>query len=105
LATPKSITLGTGLSSYIVTRTLDGLTSRWMMPCCPFRAVVGPLGGIVLLQRHDENRRQGSEQAYRAVEKIDPLLGFTRARHRSLNLLEFRLEADFSIGTHQEATA
>ena len=32
LATPKSITLGTGLSSYIVTRTLDGLMSRWMMP-------------------------------------------------------------------------
>jgi hypothetical protein len=27
-ATPKSITFGTGLSSYIVTRTLDGLMSR-----------------------------------------------------------------------------
>ena len=32
LATPKSITLGTGLSSYMVTSTLDGLMSRWMMP-------------------------------------------------------------------------
>src|SRR5262245_56228960 len=38
LATPKSITFGTGLSSYIVTRMLDGLRSRWMTPlwcaCC-----------------------------------------------------------------------
>ena len=32
LATPKSMTLGTGLPSYIVTRTLDGLMSRWMIP-------------------------------------------------------------------------
>ena len=32
LATPKSITLGTGLSSYMVTRTFDGLMSRWMIP-------------------------------------------------------------------------
>ncbi len=32
LATPKSITLGTGRSSYIVTRTFDGLISRWMTP-------------------------------------------------------------------------
>src|SRR5262245_5585735 len=32
LATPKSMTLGTGLSSYMVTRTLDGLMSRWTMP-------------------------------------------------------------------------
>src|SRR5215471_1626093 len=31
-ATPKSITLGTGLSSYSVTSTLDGLISRWMIP-------------------------------------------------------------------------
>ena len=32
LATPKSITLGTGLPSYRATSTLDGLMSRWMMP-------------------------------------------------------------------------
>ena len=32
LATPKSITFGTGLSSYSATRTFDGLMSRWMMP-------------------------------------------------------------------------
>ena len=32
LATPKSITLATGLPSYIVTSTLDGLMSRWMIP-------------------------------------------------------------------------
>ena len=38
LATPKSITLGTGLASIIVTRMLAGLRSRWTMPfwcaCC-----------------------------------------------------------------------
>ena len=38
LATPKSITLGTGWPSYSATRTLDGLRSRWMIPfwwaCC-----------------------------------------------------------------------
>ena len=32
LATPKSITLGTGLPSYSAISTLDGLRSRWMMP-------------------------------------------------------------------------
>ena len=32
LATPKSITLGTGLPSYSVTSTFDGLMSRWMIP-------------------------------------------------------------------------
>ena len=32
LATPKSITFGTGLSSYSATSTFDGLMSRWMMP-------------------------------------------------------------------------
>ena len=32
LATPKSMTLGTGLPSYRATRTLVGLRSRWMMP-------------------------------------------------------------------------
>ena len=32
LATPKSITFGTGLPSYRATRTLDGLMSRWMTP-------------------------------------------------------------------------
>ncbi len=32
LATPKSITLGTGRPSWSVTRTFDGLTSRWMTP-------------------------------------------------------------------------
>jgi hypothetical protein len=38
LATPKSITFGTGLPSCRVTITFDGLTSRWMIPfwcaCC-----------------------------------------------------------------------
>ena len=38
LATPKSITLTTGVPSCSVTRTLDGLRSRWMIPfwwaCC-----------------------------------------------------------------------
>ena len=38
LATPKSITLTTGVVSCSVTRTLDGLRSRWMIPfwwaCC-----------------------------------------------------------------------
>ncbi len=38
LATPKSITFGTGLPSYNATSTLDGLRSRWMIPfwwaCC-----------------------------------------------------------------------
>ena len=38
LATPKSITLTTGVVSCTVTRTLDGFRSRWMMPfwwaCC-----------------------------------------------------------------------
>ncbi len=32
LATPKSITFGTGLPSATVTRTFDGLTSRWITP-------------------------------------------------------------------------
>ena len=32
LATPKSITFGTGRSSYIATSTFDGLMSRWMIP-------------------------------------------------------------------------
>ena len=32
LAMPKSITFGTGLPSYSVTKTLDGLISRWMTP-------------------------------------------------------------------------
>ena len=32
LATPKSITLGTGAPSCSVTRTFDGLRSRWMIP-------------------------------------------------------------------------
>ncbi len=32
LATPKSITLGTGRPSTSVTRTFDGLMSRWMIP-------------------------------------------------------------------------
>ena len=32
LATPKSMTLGTGLSSWRVTRMLEGFRSRWMMP-------------------------------------------------------------------------
>jgi hypothetical protein len=32
LATPKSMTLGTGWPSYRATSTLDGLRSRWMMP-------------------------------------------------------------------------
>ena len=32
LAMPKSITLGTGLPSYSVTITFDGLMSRWMIP-------------------------------------------------------------------------
>ena len=32
LATPKSITLGTGLPSWTVTSTFEGLMSRWMMP-------------------------------------------------------------------------
>ena len=31
-ATPKSITFGTGRSSYSAISTLDGLMSRWMMP-------------------------------------------------------------------------
>ena len=38
LAIPKSITLGTGSPSCIVTRILEGLRSRWMIPfwcaCC-----------------------------------------------------------------------
>ena len=38
LAMPKSITLATGTPSCSVTRTLDGLMSRWMIPfwwaCC-----------------------------------------------------------------------
>ena len=32
LAMPKSITFGTGLSSYRATSTLLGLMSRWMTP-------------------------------------------------------------------------
>ena len=32
LATPKSITFGTGLPSYCATSTFVGLRSRWMMP-------------------------------------------------------------------------
>jgi hypothetical protein len=32
LATPKSITLGTGRPSYSATSTFDGLMSRWMIP-------------------------------------------------------------------------
>ena len=32
LATPKSITFGTGLPSWSVTSTFDGLMSRWMIP-------------------------------------------------------------------------
>jgi hypothetical protein len=32
LAIPKSITLQTGAPSIVVTRTFDGLMSRWMMP-------------------------------------------------------------------------
>ena len=32
LATPKSITRGTGLPSTVATRTLDGLRSRWTIP-------------------------------------------------------------------------
>ena len=32
LATPKSMTLGTGLPSCSVTSTFDGLMSRWMIP-------------------------------------------------------------------------
>jgi hypothetical protein len=32
LATPKSITFGTALPSYIVTSTLPGLRSRWITP-------------------------------------------------------------------------
>ena len=32
LATPKSITFGTGLSSYRAISTFDGLMSRWMTP-------------------------------------------------------------------------
>ena len=32
LARPKSITLGTGLSSWASTRMLEGLRSRWMIP-------------------------------------------------------------------------
>ncbi len=32
LATPKSITLGDGPPSPVVTSTFDGLTSRWMIP-------------------------------------------------------------------------
>ena len=32
LATPKSITLGTGLPSYSAIRTFDGLRSRWIIP-------------------------------------------------------------------------
>ena len=32
LATPKSITFGTGLPSMIVTRMLAGFRSRWTMP-------------------------------------------------------------------------
>ena len=32
LATPKSITFGTGWPSYRATSTLDGLRSRWMIP-------------------------------------------------------------------------
>ena len=32
LATPKSITLGTGWPSCSVTSTFDGLMSRWMIP-------------------------------------------------------------------------
>jgi hypothetical protein len=31
-AMPKSITLQTGASSIVVTRTFDGLMSRWMIP-------------------------------------------------------------------------
>jgi hypothetical protein len=31
-AIPKSITFGTGLPSWSVTRTFDGFRSRWMMP-------------------------------------------------------------------------
>ena len=38
LAMPKSMTLGTGLPSWSVTSTLEGLRSRWMIPfwwaCC-----------------------------------------------------------------------
>ena len=38
LARPKSITLGTGLPSWLSTRMFDGFRSRWMMPfwwaCC-----------------------------------------------------------------------
>jgi len=32
LATPKSMILGTGRSSYFATRTFEGLMSRWMTP-------------------------------------------------------------------------
>ncbi len=32
LAMPKSMILGTGLPSCIVTSTFDGFTSRWMIP-------------------------------------------------------------------------
>ena len=32
LATPKSITFGTGRPSYRATRTFDGFRSRWMIP-------------------------------------------------------------------------
>ena len=38
LARPKSITLGTGLPSWLSTRMFVGLRSRWMIPfwcaCC-----------------------------------------------------------------------
>jgi hypothetical protein len=46
LATPKSITFGTGRPSCDATRMLDGLRSRWTIPfwwaCCTARQTVTP---------------------------------------------------------------
>ena len=116
LAMPKSITLGTGTPSCIVTSTFLGLMSRWMMPfwwACwiawqtlvnrPSRARRVQLLGVAVLQDrhaldvlHDEVRT-----SVRGAAGIEHL-GDVRMIHQRQRLT-LRLEAsDDPLGVHSE---
>src|SRR5262245_31101527 len=110
LATPKSITFGTGWSSYSATSTLEGLRSRWMTPfwwACwtawqtgmnsSRRArrelvLIAELGdGDALDQLHDEVRPTGRGRA--GVEDLGDV-GVVHQRQR----LPLRLEPGQDLG-------
>ena len=110
LAIPKSMILGTGTPSCSATRTLDGLTSRWMIPfwcrqedLFALHVATVPdtfLPAGLLHQNPPHRLRRRREEVPPAI----PVLGFLHVHEPDVRLMHQRRGFQIRASAHDYAT-